>query len=127
MPEEKGLVNVSTGESLKDKPMVEITELFRKITENGCFGSNERRIPLRKQAGLMEIDARTNMGAQLAVLNHKMSLMKARLGGKASLVLWLVSRGDHTDQCQLTMEQANFVNDYGRPRAYNPNWGTRPQ
>lgn len=127
MSKAKDLVNASAGSSFKGKFMVEVTELFKKIAKNSNLGSNERRMPMRKQAGLMEVDASVNRGAQLTVLTHKMGLMKARMGVKQVLYCGLCQGEHRTDQCQPTMEPVNFVNDYGRPRSYNPNWRNRPQ
>lgn len=62
MPESMRLVNASARGSLNYKSMVKVMELFKKIAENGCSGSNERRMPMRKQVRIMEVDANANFG-----------------------------------------------------------------
>lgn len=48
MAESKGIVNASAGGMVKEKSMKEVHELFKKIAENGCSSSNDRRLPLKK-------------------------------------------------------------------------------
>lgn len=74
MPKSKGIVNESARWLLKEKLVVEVHELFKKIAKNGCRSSNDKRMLLKKQARFFQVDASTNFGAQLAVVTHKMNI-----------------------------------------------------
>lgn len=102
-------------------------ELLKKITKNGCLGSNERRMLVRKQAGIMKVDVNTNIEAQLTALTHKLNMVEARLGAKQVLYCSLCQGDHHTDQCSLIMETVSFVSDYGRQMTDNTSLGVRLQ
>lgn len=74
MADSKGIVNASARGSLKKKLVEDVHDLFQKIAENECSSSNERRMPIKKQAEFLKTDASTNLEAQLAALTHKMNM-----------------------------------------------------
>lgn len=57
LQESKGIINASAGGSPKDKSVDGVQELFQRIVENGCTGTNKRRLPVKKQDRFLEVDA----------------------------------------------------------------------
>lgn len=77
---------------------------------------------MKKQVGFLEVDASTNIGAQLAALTPKMNLWEGRMNMKQVISFGFYQDDHHTDQCQLTSESVNFVGKFGKQGNFNAGW-----
>lgn len=83
------IVNASAKGSLKNKSVIEVKNLFQKISENGCTWPSDRRLLPKKQVGFLEVGTSTNFETQLATLTHKMNVWKVKMRAKPLLACGL--------------------------------------
>ncbi|KAK0602869.1 hypothetical protein LWI29_037709 [Acer saccharum] len=129
----RNLVDAAAGGSLMSKSMDAASELLEEMALNNSHWGGQRQVP-KKIPGVLEVDERTSLQAQLASQNHQIVTLqnqfaKMSVGPRNVQVAqceWCL--GPHSSMdCQVgnpfassSQEQVSFVN-------YNRNFQNQPQ
>ncbi|XP_024031895.1 uncharacterized protein LOC112094656 [Morus notabilis] len=134
------LIDASAGGALMKKTEDEAYELLEDMATNNYQWPSERSIP-KKTAGLHEVDAITNLTAQIA--SRSKQLQSTQLTANAiqtsSPVCEFCSESHQSSECQadnpfaqVQMEQAQYVGNYTRQQnnpysnRFNQGWRNHP-
>ena len=70
---------------------------------------SERTLPARRQMSILEVDEVIGMKAQLAALNHEMTMLRAKRKAKPVMICGLCDGEHFIDQCPMAPRDVNFV------------------
>ena len=116
------LIDASAGGALMKKTEDEAYELLEDMATNNYQWPSERSIP-KKTAGLHEVDAITNLTAQIASLSKQLQSTQLTVNAiqTSSLVCEFCSGSHQSSECQADnpfaqaqMEQAQYMGNYTR-------------
>jgi len=115
------LIDASAGGALMKKTEDEAYELLEDMATNNYQWPSERSLP-KKTVGLHEVDAITNLTAQIASLSKQLQSTQLTVNAiqTSSLVCEFCSGSHQSSECQADnpfaqaqMEQAQYVGNYG--------------
>ena len=73
---------------------------------------SERTLPARRQISVLEVDEATGIKAQLAALNHEMTMLSAERKVKPFMICELCDGENFIDQCPMAPKDVNVVQNW---------------